>query len=82
MKSYPLAVQCLSIRRAEGMIWAAALLALTDQASGAEATLVDKAKQFFGTGAGTQYSARKDDRDVLNREHGIKSQVTKSRRFW
>ncbi|MGH8651336.1 MAG: cytochrome-c peroxidase, partial [Gammaproteobacteria bacterium] len=47
MKSYPLAVQCLSIRRAEGLIWAAALLALTVQASGAEETLMEKAKQYF-----------------------------------
>ncbi|MGH8613479.1 MAG: cytochrome-c peroxidase, partial [Gammaproteobacteria bacterium] len=47
MKSYPLAVQSLSTRRAAGITWAAALLALTVQASGDEATLVDKAKQFF-----------------------------------
>ncbi|MDQ3566444.1 MAG: cytochrome-c peroxidase [Pseudomonadota bacterium] len=46
MKSHRLAAQCLSTRRAED-VWAAALLALTAQASGAEATLVDKAKQYF-----------------------------------
>lgn len=47
MKSHRLAAQCLSTRRAEDVTWAAALLALTAQASGAEATLVDKAKQYF-----------------------------------
>ncbi len=47
MKDHPLAAQCLSTRPAGGIPWAAALLALTVQASGAEATLVVKAKQFF-----------------------------------
>jgi len=47
MKSHLLAAQCLSTRRAAGITWAAALLALMVQDSGAEATLVDKAKQFF-----------------------------------
>lgn len=47
MKRHLLAAQCLSTRRAAGILWAAALLVLTVRAFGAEATLVDKAKQFF-----------------------------------
>ncbi len=47
MKSHLVAAQFLSNRWVEGITWAAALLAVTAEASGAEATLVAKAKQFF-----------------------------------